>query len=124
MSAFGSPRRVCAPRDARYHRRTGGQQAQRMTVYRVMFRGEGLVGTFDGVETPCGFFKNEYVWSKDPAEAVSKAKRNVERALERKSFIRRDALADVRLDVDEIEAGANILDPLRREGFLFHKLDS
>jgi hypothetical protein len=59
-----------------------------------------------------------------PCGGDSKAKRNVERALERKSFIRRDALADVRLDVDEIEAGANILDLLRREGFLFHKLDS
>lgn len=93
-----------------------------MAVYRVTIRGTGIRATFDGEEIPCGFFKNEFVWAGDRNAAVSSARQKVEAALRRNSTVSPN-LSDLKLSVEEVEADLGVLTLLRKQGFVFHRLD-
>lgn len=93
-----------------------------MAVYRVTIRGAGIRATFDGEEIPCGFFKNEFVWAGDRNAAVSSARQKVEAALRRNSTVSPN-LSGLKLSVEEVEADLSVLTLLRKQGFVFHRLD-
>jgi hypothetical protein len=95
-----------------------------VTVYRVMLKAEGLRITLDGRETPCGFYKAEFVWARDPARAVERARAKVAAALRRNPAIDQGDLGGLALEVDEIEHGRSLVDLLRRQGFAFYPLDA
>jgi hypothetical protein len=95
-----------------------------MAVYRVTLKAKGLRVTFDGVEVPCGFFKNEFVWARESAQAISKARANVEVALRRDATVNQEDLLALQLEVEEVEAGLGISSLLQRQGFVFHKLEA
>ena len=88
-----------------------------------MVKGEGLRATFDGEKTACGFFKTEYVWAGTPEQAAAKARENVTAALRSMAADEAD-LKDLRLDIDEIEGNLGLSKMLRKEGFVFHRLDA
>jgi len=94
-----------------------------MPVYHVLLRGSGIRATFEGVEIPCGFFKNEFVWAKDEESAFDKARRRVRAALHLNSAVNED-LAGLSLEVEEIRARIGIRQLFRRQGFVFHRLDA
>jgi hypothetical protein len=93
-----------------------------MTVYRVMLKAEGLRVTLDGSETPCGFYKTEFVWARRPAQAIHRARANVAVALRRNPAVNQADLAGLALGVDEIEAGQGLGNLVRRQGFAFYRL--
>lgn len=79
---------------------------------------------FDGVDVPCGFFKNEYVWAANPENAIGKARVNVEAALRREPAVNQEDLAALQLEVDRVEGGLGLSNLMRRQGFVFHRLDA
>ena len=85
-------------------------------------KGVGIRATLDGKEIPCRFFKNEFVWARDREAAVSDARQNVEAALRQSSTVSPN-LSGLKLDVEEVEAGLGVLALLRKQGFIFHRLD-
>ena len=93
-----------------------------MTMYKVTMKGTGIHATFDGIETPCGFFKNEFVWARDAKTAIAKARSSVITALGGHRAVKQD-LSCLTLDVDSIEADVGIAYLFRKQGFVFHKLD-
>jgi hypothetical protein len=93
-------------------------------VYRITFRGTGLRVAFEGVEMPCGFFKNEFVWAGNSAGAITKARAKVVEALRNKSAVNQRSIDNIQLEPEEVEEGLAIHNLLRRQGFVFHKLDS
>ena len=103
--------------------RQGQARIRTMTVYHVMLKAEGLGVTLDGCETPCGFYKAEFVWASTPAQAIERARAKVAAALRRNPAVNRADLAGLSLSVDEIEAGRGLADLLRRQGFIFYCLD-
>jgi DNA/RNA endonuclease G (NUC1) len=94
-----------------------------MSVYRVTLKAKGVRATFDGVEIPCGFFKNEFVWARDSEQAIAKARASVETALRRNTAVNQTDLMNLKLEVDEVEAGLSMTSLLQRQGFIFHRLD-
>ena len=93
-----------------------------MGAFRVTIRAEGLRVTFNGAETRCGFYKNEYVWAKDSEDAIDKARTNVEAGLRRHTAANQADIGCLRLDVDEVEA-LGLFGLLQRQGFVFYPLD-
>lgn len=92
-----------------------------MSAFRVTIRAEDLRVAFNGVETRCGFYKNEYVWAKNSEDAVGKARTNVEAGLRRQSAVNQTDVDRLSLDVDEVEA-LGLLGLLQRQGFVFYPL--
>lgn len=95
-----------------------------MATFRVTLRGRGIRATFDGAEIACGFFKNEFVWAKDRAAAIAKARARVAAALRDQAAVNQSSLEGAEIDLEEVEAGLALPNLLRRQGFVFHKLDS
>lgn len=93
-----------------------------MSAFRVTLRAEGLRVAFDGAETLCGFYKNEYVWARDSQDAIKKARAIVETALRRNSAVNQEDVGALQLDVDEVEV-LGLLGLLQRQGFVFYPLD-
>lgn len=93
-----------------------------MAVYRVTMKGAGIRATFSGVEIPCGFFRNEFVWARDSETAIAKARSRVMTALHSNRAVNRD-LSSLTLEVDGLEEGIGVVHLFRKQGFVFHKLD-
>lgn len=93
-----------------------------MSAFRVTIRAEGLRVAFNGAETRCGFYKNEYVWAKNSEDAIGKARANVEAGLRRHSAVHQADVDRLALGVHEVEA-LGLLGVLRRQGFVFYPLD-
>lgn len=93
-----------------------------MSAFRVTIRAEGLRVAFNGVETRCGFYKNEYVWAKNSGDAIGKARANVEAGLRRKNAVNQTDVDRLSFNVDEVEA-LGLLGLLQRQGFVFYPLD-
>jgi hypothetical protein len=87
-----------------------------------MLRAEGLRATFDGVETTCGFYKNEYVLARNSAAAIDMARDRVEASLRRHTAVNQSDVAGLRLIVDEVES-LGLMGLLQRQGFVFYRLD-
>jgi len=85
-----------------------------MTVYRVTLRGEGIRVTFEGTETPCGFYKNEFVWAKNSEQAIDRARANAAAALRRNAAVNKADLPGLSLKVDGIQAGLRLQNLLQR----------
>ena len=68
------------------------------------------------------FFKNEFVWAGDRDTAVFNARQKIEAALRQNSTVSPN-LSGLKLDVEEVEAGLGVLALLRKQGFIFHRMD-
>lgn len=94
-----------------------------MGVYCVTIGGAELRAIFDGEEIPCGFFKNEFVWAKDPDQAIAKARQRVVAEVARKSAIT-SSLSELSLSVEEVRSGLSVFNLLRKQGFIFYPVDN
>ena len=92
-----------------------------MSVFRVTIRAEGLRIALNGVETLCGFYKNEYVWARSSEDAIYKARTNVQAGLRSNDAANQTDIDSLRLDVDEVEV-LGVLGLLQRQGFVFYPL--
>jgi hypothetical protein len=94
-----------------------------MSLFVVTVRGENVRATFDGAETLCGFFKNEFVRASTPQEADAKARANVLAALRLKKTVNQQDLSSLSLSIDSIRPSRWGIGMLRPQGFVFHRME-
>jgi hypothetical protein len=92
-----------------------------MRAYRVTVLCDAMQMTVDGVEDTYGFIKNQYVWANSEPSAISKAKHQASKSLQRQKLIQ--WANDIVLKIDEVECDIAFWKPLFSEGFIFYKQD-
>ncbi len=94
-----------------------------MALFVVTVRGENVRATFNGVETRCGFFKNEFVRASTMREAEAVARANVLAALRLKRTVNQEDLESLTMSIDSIKPTRWSISMLRPQGFVFHKME-
>jgi hypothetical protein len=88
-----------------------------------MVRGEGVRATLDEGPILCGFFKDVYVWSRNPENARLRALATVLADVRANPAINKEDVPSLRLEVDELER-AGVICLLQRQGFIFYPLEA
>ena len=93
-------------------------------IYRIMLSVTGFRLSIDGVALPAGAVKNEYVLSLSESEAVRIAMRRIVTDLGANKGVSDWNPETLHFEVDEVGASWNLFLLLRRDGYVFFKIDS